>query len=96
MSEVIQSQDKRKPFGDFSGGQLVATVLAAIVVSIIAASISVWVTQAQTQTRLSAVEEAQKTAVTREVLNERWKLVEKIDQNVERLINRMIPQAGEK
>lgn len=84
MLAEFQSQPKRT-LTDFSMGQIVATIVAAIVLSIIGAGVSVWVSQAQTLTRLSAVEEAQKNAVTREVLDARWKLVEKIDSNVEKL-----------
>jgi Flp pilus assembly protein TadB len=91
MSEEIL-QDKKRPFADFSLGQLVATVLAAIAVSIIAAALSVWVSQATTLQRLSAVEEAQKNAVTRENLDERWKTVERIDRNVEKLRDLFLPQ----
>jgi hypothetical protein len=92
MSQVIPTQEKRRPFGDFSAGQLVATVLAAILISILTTGATVWYTQGQTQTRLLAVEKAQDNTVTREVLDARWQLVEKIDRNLENLINLLLEQ----
>jgi hypothetical protein len=92
MSQVLPEQGRKPFFDGFSVGQLVATVLAALVVSIGAASLSVWVSQATTLQRLTVVEEEQKKSVTRELLDERWKTVERIDRNVERLRELFIPQ----
>jgi hypothetical protein len=94
-SQVIPTQEKRKPFGDFSTGQLVATVLAAILISIFTTAGTLWYTQGQTLTRLATVEKAQESAVTRPELEARWKLVEKIDRNVEILIKFLLEQKGE-
>ncbi|HYG82460.1 MAG TPA: hypothetical protein VD861_18840 [Pyrinomonadaceae bacterium] len=76
---------RRALFGDFSLGQLVATVLAVLIGWVSAAGLSMYVTQPQLEQRLTAVEEKQKTAVTQDVLNERWKIVERIDENVEKI-----------
>jgi predicted AlkP superfamily phosphohydrolase/phosphomutase len=92
MSQSIPTQGKRTFLADFSAGQFLVTVLAAIAASIIAAALSVWYTQGQTLTRLSVVEKAQEGAVTREVLDERWKLVERIDKNVEKLRDLLLEQ----
>ncbi|HWT00210.1 MAG TPA: hypothetical protein VN256_08180 [Pyrinomonadaceae bacterium] len=96
MSRVIKINRPRALFRDFSLGQLAATVVAAVIVSVIAAAVSVWVAQAQTETRLSAVEKTQEKLVTREVFDERWKTVDRIWENLEKLRDRLFPDLKER
>jgi hypothetical protein len=83
-------------FGQLNVPQIIATIVAALCISVFGGALSVWVTQARTTDRLEAVEEKQKQAVTRELLDERWKTVERIDQNVEKIRDALLERKVER
>ena len=90
MSRVIESTSSQGARLSFS--QIAGVVISALILSIIGGSLSVWATQQRTSDRIEAVEKAQEKTVTRELLDERWKTVERIDQNVEKLRDKLIPE----
>ncbi|HEX8773709.1 MAG TPA: hypothetical protein VF735_08860 [Pyrinomonadaceae bacterium] len=81
MSPVVESETRKSLLEKLS----IIQIVIALAVSIGGATLSVWVTQARTTDRIDAVEKAQEKMVTRELLDERWKTVERIDKNVEKI-----------
>jgi Na+-translocating ferredoxin:NAD+ oxidoreductase RnfG subunit len=90
MSEVVQGRTPAS--GHLSFSQIAGTIIAALILSTIGGALSVWVSQARTSDRIDAVERAQEKTVTRELLEERWKTVERIDQNVEKIRDKLLQE----